>query len=183
MTGPRARATTVLALLFAVYLVLLVWIVLWKLEVPWVGDEERRVVKLVPFVPAAGAGASRPLEVVANILLFVPFGVYLGLLAPRWSSWRAVGPLAGASLALELGQYVLAVGSTDVTDVIVNTTGGLAGIGLVALARRRLGARTAAVMMHACSIATILVLVVSGMVVASPLRYAPMVAPEHSLER
>ena len=48
--------------------------------------------------------------------------------------------VAGASLGLEVAQYVLAVGSSDITDVVVNTAGGLAGIGLLALARRRLRA-------------------------------------------
>ena len=171
MTGTRSATGTVLVALFSVYLVLLVWLVLWKLEVPWVGDDQRRVIKLVPFVPGDGTGASRPLEVVANLLLFVPFGVYLRLLAPSWSWWKAAGVFASASLGLEIAQYVLAVGSSDVTDVIVNTAGGLAGIGVVAAAGRRLDGRTAAVMARACSIATVLALVASGVVAASPLRY------------
>ncbi|MGW4929843.1 VanZ family protein [Agromyces sp. NPDC004153] len=176
MNGSRSR--TVLVVLFAVYLVLLVWLVLWKLEVPWVGDDGRRVVKLVPFVPGDGTGASRPIEVVANLLLFVPFGVYLRLLAPSWSWWRAAGVFAGASLGLEIAQYVLAVGSSDVTDVIVNTGGGLAGLGLIAGARRRHATRTVSVIVRACSIGTVLALVASGVVAASPLRYgAPGTGP------
>ena len=182
MSGSRSRTRTVLVALFAAYLVLLVWLVLWKLEVPWVGDDERRVIKLVPFVPGDGTGASRPLEVVANLLLFVPFGLYLGLLAPSWSWWRAAGVFAGASLGLEVAQYVLAVGSSDVTDVIVNTAGGLSGIAVVAVVRRRLDGRTAAVVVRACSIATVLALVVSGVVAASPIGYgSPGTAP--GLER
>ncbi|MET1016930.1 MAG: VanZ family protein, partial [Leifsonia flava] len=108
-----------LVVLFGIYLSLLVWIVLWKLDVPWVGGVQR-VIKVVPFAATSGNGASAPFEVAMNLVLFVPFGVYLGLLAPRWSWWRAGGTVAGASLALEVTQYVLAVGSTDVTDVLVN---------------------------------------------------------------
>jgi hypothetical protein len=67
----------------------------------------------------------------------------------------------------------LAVGSSDVTDLVVNTAGGLAGIGLLALARRRLQARTATVMTRVCLIGTVLALLASGTFVASPLRYAP----------
>ena len=48
---------------------------------------------------------------------------------------------AGASLVLETAQHVLSTGSFDITDVIVNTAGGLAGLGLLALARRRLRRR------------------------------------------
>ena len=71
-----------------------------------------------------------------NILLFIPFGLYLGLLAPSWRWWKATGVFVGASLVLEVIQHLLSTGSFDITDVIVNTAGGLAGLGLLALARR-----------------------------------------------
>lgn len=160
-------------MLFVVYLVLLAWVVLWKLEVPYVGGGALREIKLVPFAPSAGARASGPFDVVANTLLFVPFGLYIGLLAPSWPWWKAAGAVAGASLVLEVAQYVLAVGSSDVTDLVVNTVGGVAGIGLFALARRRLQARTATVMTRVCAVGTLLALLASGIFVASPLRYAP----------
>ncbi|MFE6254715.1 VanZ family protein [Agromyces sp. NPDC057865] len=173
MTGERTGGRTALVVMFAVYLVLLVWIVLWKVELPWLGEESRRVIKLVPFVAGPGTGASRPLEVVANVLLFVPFGVYVGLLAPAWSRWRAAVVFAASSVALEVAQYVLAVGSSDVSDVIANTVGGLAGFGLLAAVRRRLRARTAAVMTRACAAGTAILLVASAVVAAAPVHYAP----------
>jgi len=163
-TRPPTR--TALVALFVVYLVVLVWTVLWKLEVPWTGGDT--MVKLVPFVAAGGAGASAPVEVVANLVLFVPLGIYLGLLAPRWPWWAAAGTIAGASVALEVTQYVLAVGRSDTTDVIVNTVGGLVGLGLLALARHTLAARTATVMTQICSIATVLALLGGGLYLASP---------------
>jgi glycopeptide antibiotics resistance protein len=166
----RARSLTRghLAALFVVYLTLLGWTVLWKLDVPWVGGE--RMVKLVPFVAADGAGASAPLEVVVNLLLFVPFGVYLGLLAPARRWWVHAGVVAGASLALEVAQYVLAVGRSDSTDVVVNTAGGLLGLGLVAVARRRPRAGAARAMTRVCSVGTVLALAVAGLYVLSPTR-------------
>ena len=163
-TRPPTR--TALVAMFVVYLVVLVWTVLWKLEVPWTGGDT--MVKLVPFVAAGGAGASAPVEVVANLVLFVPLGIYLGLLAPRWPWWAAAGTIAGASVALEVTQYVLAVGRSDTTDVIVNTVGGLVGLGLLALARHTLAARTATVMTQICSIATVLALLGGGLYLASP---------------
>ena len=164
----------VLVVLFVVYLVLLVWAVVWKLDVPYVGEAALlpRPIKLIPFVPSAEAGASAPLEVVANFVLFVPFGVYLGLLAPTWPWWTWTGVLVGASFALEATQHLLSTGSFDTTDIIVNTVGGLAGVGLLALARRRLQARTAAVMTRACLIGTVVSLLAIGIFVASPLHYA-----------
>ena len=115
--------------LFVVYLVLLAWMVLWKFEMPWVGTAALlpRPLKLVPFVPSGDAGASAPQEVIANLLLFVPFGIYLGLLAPSWRWWANAAVFAGASTVLEVTQHLISVGSFDTTDIIVNTAGGLAG--------------------------------------------------------
>jgi glycopeptide antibiotics resistance protein len=168
----RNSARTCLLVLFSVYVFLLAWIVLWKLDVPWLGGVQR-VIKLVPFAPSAGSGASAPSEVVANLLLFIPFGVYLALLAPRWAWWRIAGVVAGASLVLEGAQYVLAIGSSDVTDILVNAAGGLAGFGLLTLARRRLRSGTTRVMTRVCSIGTVLAVLASGIIVASPLRHRP----------
>ena len=168
----RNSTTTYLSALFVVYLVLLVWIVLWKLGIPWVGGVYR-VIKLVPFAPTGDDGASAPFEVVANLALFVPFGVYLGLLAPSWAWWKTASAVAGASVVLEVTQYVFGIGSSDVTDVIVNTAGGLAGLGLLALARRKFGTRTATVMTRVCLLGTVLAVLASAIFVATPLRYGP----------
>jgi glycopeptide antibiotics resistance protein len=163
---------TYLAMLFVVYLVLLTWIVLWKLDIPWVGRVDR-VIKLVPFAPDAGEGASEPVEVGMNLLLFVPVGVYLGLLAPSWRWWKVAATAGGLSLLFEITQFVLAIGSSDITDLIVNTAGGLAGFGLLALARRRLGDRTVAVMTRACTVVTALAVLACGLFIALPVHYAP----------
>jgi len=163
-----------LVVLFGVYLVLLVWLVLWKLEVPYVGGGALRHIKLVPFAPTAEDGASDPFEVMANVVLFVPFGLYLGLVAPSWRWRKVAGVVTGTSMLFEVTQWVLSVGSCDITDVVVNTAGGLAGLGLLALARRRFQDRTGTVMTQACSIGTVLVVVAAGIFIASPVHYAPI---------
>ena len=162
-----------LGALFVVYLLLLAWLVLWKFEIPWVGGGALRRIKLVPFVSSAGAGASTPREAVANIVLFLPFGMYLGLLAPTWGWWRAAGVVASASAVIEMTQYALAIGSSDITDVITNTAGGVAGIGLSVLIRRKLQARTVAVMTRTCLILTVMALLLTGIFLESGLRYGP----------
>lgn len=166
---PSVRRRALFAALFAVYLGLLVWIVLWKLGAPHVGWEGLRRVELVPF--GAGVGANAPLEVVANLLLFVPFGVYLGVLAPSWPWWKVAGAAAGTSLALETAQYLLSIGVSDVTDLIVNTAGALTGLALLACARRRLRARTGEVVSRVCTIGTVLALFAAGAFLASPLQF------------
>lgn len=169
---PRAHGARLLIMLFLIYVLLLAWIVLWKLEPPYVGAGALRHVKLVPFVAVGGDGVSKPVEFAANALLFVPFGLYLRLLVPAWGRWRAVGTVAAASLLLEVAQYVLAVGSTDVTDLILNTAGGLAGVGLFGLVRRRLGARSVPIMVRVCSVGTVIGVLLIVIFVASPIRYA-----------
>ena len=163
-----------LVALFVAYLLLLAWVVLWKLQTPYIGEGALRHIKLVPFAPTAEDGASEPLEVIANVVLFVPFGLYLGLIAPSWPWWKLGGVVAGSSLLFEVTQWVLSVGSCDITDLVVNTAGGLAGVGLLALARRRLQDRTGTVMTRVCSIGTVLFVLAAGIFIASPVHYAPI---------
>lgn len=170
----RDRGQGLLVALFVVYLALLCWLVLWKLEPPHLGDGSLRHIKLVPFSADGGLDPNSPQEVAANVLMFVPFGLYLRLLAPARPWWQAVVVVAAASVALETIQYVLAIGWSDVTDVLTNTAGGAAGIALTALVRRRLHARTARVLTRICLIGTVLVLLAAGLFLASPLHYAPM---------
>lgn len=67
-----SRGRALLVALFTVYLLLLAWIVLWKLELPHVGIAGVRQLKLVPFAAGAGFGANAPFEVAANAALFSP---------------------------------------------------------------------------------------------------------------
>src|SRR5690242_509320 len=150
----------VLLAFFAVYLAALVWVVLWKLEPPHLGGDGERGVKLVPFVASDGFGASAPLEVAANVLLFAPFGAYLRLVAPRWRFGAILCVVVGASTALEVAQFLLAVGSSDTTDVIANAVGGAAGFGLVSVLRSpRLAGRVLASTTAACLIVIAVLLV------------------------
>lgn len=172
---PSARGRRILILAFATYLLLLVWVVLWKLEVPWIGEAATlaRPLKLVPFVASGDAGASAPSEVIINAVIFVPFGLFLGTLAPTWSWWKSGAVVLATSLVLEIVQHLISTGSLDTTDLIVNTAGGLIGYGIFALARRRLGARTPAVMARVCIITAALALAAVVAFVASPLHYGP----------
>ncbi|MFC7486384.1 VanZ family protein [Knoellia sp. CPCC 206453] len=167
------RRRVLLATLFLVYLVLLTWVVMWKLEMPWVGGGVRNV-KLVPFVTGSnGDGASQPIEVWANLLLFVPFGVYLRLLAPSWSPLSMTALAVGVSGAMEAAQFVLAVGRTDSSDVIANTAGAAVGIVLFALVQHGIGPRARRLMTRACLAGTAVALVACGLFVSGPIRYGP----------
>lgn len=168
----RRGARPLLAVLLATYLVILVWLVLWKLHAPYISSSGTGTIKLVPFVSTASAGSSATSEVMGNVLVFVPFGVYLGLLSPPRTWWRALCAIAATSITLEIAQFVLGVGVTDISDVIANTGGGIIGLALVAVFGRGRAASSAlrAVCVVATAAALIALVIYIGAPAPHPLR-------------
>ena len=83
-------------------------------------------------------------------MIFVPYGLFMGALAPTWAWWKAAGIFLVTSVVLESTQHMISTGSFDTTDLIVNTAGGLIGYGIFAALRRRLGGRTPVIMARVC---------------------------------
>lgn len=113
--------------LFAVYLVFLLWVVLFKLSYDPFGvirDFQTRSLNLIPFVHSLRG------EMISNILAFIPFGVMLGVTFKELTFKHKIASIFAFSLVVEIIQYVLAIGVTDITDLIMNTLGGLVGISL-----------------------------------------------------
>jgi glycopeptide antibiotics resistance protein len=90
------------------------------------------MVQLVPF-------DVEPVSMIANIIMFVPFGALVPLL---WRRARPVGRLTllalGTSLTIELTQLLFLIElnsrrTVDVNDLIANTAGALLGLGLLRL--------------------------------------------------
>jgi glycopeptide antibiotics resistance protein len=77
-------------------------------------------------------------EIYDNILVFVPFGLYVSMLKSNWSFLKKVAPIAGVSLLYEVLQFIFSVGASDVTDLIGNTFGGIIGIAIYIVFRRLL---------------------------------------------
>ncbi len=103
---------------------------------------------LVPFRDLARALDDRPwgiqpavVGLLGNLLLFLPFGLVFALRFRR-PGWRAMLVLTLAiAIGVELWQALTATGrSTDVTDVIMNTAGGMLGFAIGRAVPRR-GAR------------------------------------------
>ncbi len=158
----RERADRIaLLLLFAVYLVLLIWLAVFKLHAPFIGRDDMREIKLIPFAPIDGFGLNSPLELMGNVAVFIPFGIYLRMLVSG-RPWVMVPAIAGASFAVEVAQYVLAVGASDVSDLILNTAGGVAGIAIAGALQRRFQARAATVVMRAAALCTLIALIMVG---------------------
>lgn len=136
--------------IFVFYLVVLTWIILFKMQL---SPDILGTVRSINLIPLAGAtvinGAADYREVVQNVLAFVPFGLFMGMLAAGRPWWRALVPVAATSLAFEVLQYVLAVGMSDITDLLANTLGGAIGLGLYVFVR--LAARSDTRALRACN--------------------------------
>ncbi len=67
-------------------------------------------------------------EIFGNILLFLPFGFILKCLYPYKRNLTIVVYGLLLSMGIEVTQLLLQIGICDVDDVILNTTGAVAGI-------------------------------------------------------
>ena len=128
--------------LFLIYLALLVWIILFKLQFNINDLDTVRSINLIPFYYDKEIGTAFHLkEVLENLLIFVPMGIYLQMLLPKCRFHGKLIIIAGTSLLLEGAQYVLAIGRSDITDVLTNTVGGLLGPAVYSMVVRLIGNR------------------------------------------
>jgi glycopeptide antibiotics resistance protein len=119
--------------LFSIYLLALFWILLLKLGVQF-SYMGTRSVNLIPFAqPLISNGKADLSEVILNVVIFVPLGIYAGILFNRWSFGGRVFFCFLMSLMFEGLQFVLNVGAFDITDLITNTSGGVIGLMVFAL--------------------------------------------------
>ena len=123
----RKKSHFITPVLFLLYLVLLVWIILFKLQFSIADLDRVREINLIPFYYKEEV-SFHATEVLENVLIFVPFGIYLCLIFKKLRFSGKLFLIAGMSVLLELCQYVLAVGRSDVTDLITNVSGGLIGV-------------------------------------------------------
>jgi glycopeptide antibiotics resistance protein len=123
---PEGDVNALPRVLLAVYSAVLLWLLLFKFSVniAAVLHYEHRSVNLVPFSRASGSSG----EIVDNVLVFIPFGLLLGVNCKRLDLWRKLVFVLVFSLTVEVLQYIFAIGASDITDVITNTFGGLIGL-------------------------------------------------------
>lgn len=72
----------------------------------------------VPREPAAIV-----FEFLANVALFVPFGLLVSAAAPRWSPWAIIGLGCLVSITIELVQLGIPSRVPTISDIIANTAG------------------------------------------------------------
>lgn len=118
---------------------------------------EFRSISLVPTLNAR--------ETLLNFLAFAPVGIYLGMLLKdkrKKSAWfKPVLFVFLLSLFFEISQYVLALGTSDITDLVSNTLGGTVGFFLYCIIGEKMGEKIDRALIILGSIGTILLLAFS----------------------
>ena len=117
-------------ILLYLYFIVLIWILLFKFSVSLndvlnrvFSSEQLRHINLIPFGASGGVK-----EVVYNIIIFVPLGILIEIVNKKSSMVKNAIYILLFSLFIEVSQSILAVGATDITDLLTNTLGGILGI-------------------------------------------------------
>ena len=155
--------------IFLIYCGILIWTVLLKMAA---SPEELRYLtgirklNLIPFDYRGGIPRILIRETAMNVLVFIPFGFYLNMLGV--SGGKAVFRGFFLSFAFECCQYLLAIGISDMTDLLTNTMGTAIGVGLYLLIReiwpdketiaRRINAMAAVALLLFGALMTLLIL-------------------------
>lgn len=90
----KERRTTFI--LCIVYLAILTWIIVFKLQFSIFTIGRIRSINLIPFSASADLD-----EIINNVIVFIPVGIYLGMLKPEWSFFKKAAPILGLSFAFE----------------------------------------------------------------------------------
>lgn len=117
------------SLLLVSYLVILTWIIIFKISFNLDELTTERIINWVPYGASAVInGQIDRQELIYNILIYVPFGLLLSLTFPRMKFLSKLLLIVISSVVFESVQYYLAIGGSDITDVINNSLGGLIGL-------------------------------------------------------
>ncbi|WP_231702714.1 VanZ family protein [Desulfocucumis palustris] len=153
------KRNTLTLVLFAVYLLALVWLILFKLQFSIAVMDEGRVVNLIPLLGSFDDnGVIRFSEIRNNILAFIPLGIYIWMLKAPWPFAKKVLATVVLTLAFEITQFIFAIGRADITDVLSNTLGGVIGIGIYALLFKLMKGKTNKVLNILAAVLTALVI-------------------------
>ncbi|MGX9757753.1 VanZ family protein [Clostridioides difficile] len=158
--------------LFVVYIILLTWIILFKMQfdISSLETMNLRNINLVPFAGSLIVNNRVDIsEIILNVAVFVPFGIYLCMLKEECSFIKKVAPIFIISLAFETLQYIFAIGASDITDLIGNTLGGIIGIVVFTLLSKIFKNKTKKVINVLALIVTVIVVLFLGLLIIANL--------------
>jgi len=134
--GKATQVKTLSRVVLVLYLITLLWLVLFKLsyDIPSIlANYQTRSLSLIPFVTLGNTGLS---ETMSNVVTFIPFGLLLGSNFKKTAPWRLLVVVFVFSVTVETVQFIFAIGTTDATDVVTNTIGGLVALVLYCIANK-----------------------------------------------
>ena len=151
------RSKMISYIVFGAYLFLLTWLVLFKFAFTIEEIPHLRQLNLIPFhYETSVAYITHMKEVIYNILIFVPAGVYFTAFLGKRKWWLGIGASFFVSLTFETVQWIFSIGVSDITDLITNTTGVLVGVGLYYLLKKIFKEKTNKIILALAAIVTIL---------------------------
>ena len=160
------RQRNLTKILFIIYIVILVWILLFKMSFSINEIYKSRSINLIPFRASVIVNGKIDIsEIINNIVVFIPVGIYVCMLKKDCSIFKKISVGFFISLGIEVLQFILAIGATDITDLIGNTLGGILGIGVFYLFSKVLKNRTNNIINILALIATILLIVIISILV------------------
>lgn len=156
--------------LFLFYLILLTWIILFKMQLSLSAFSHSRSVNLIPYGACVFTNGKLDFdEIFSNIIAFLPIGVYVSMLKPEWDFPKKLLPAFGISLFYEVMQFVFAIGASDITDLINNTLGGLIGILVFAFLQKVFGEKTCKILFVLAVLCTVLLVLLICVLLAANL--------------
>ncbi len=115
--------------LFLVYLIAIFWIIVFKFNISFSYIENDRSVNLIPYLePFILNKPMNYWEIILNIFIFLPLGIYAGVLFKKWRFGEKLLLFFSISFLCEISQFIFGIGAFDITDLINNTLGGLIGL-------------------------------------------------------
>lgn len=129
--------------LFTLYLILLLWLILFKFQINFKDLPHIRHINLIPFSESLVINGKIALdEIIYNILVFIPLGIYTCIFQSNRFLFQKILGCFILSFALETLQFLFAIGASDITDLIGNTLGGSIGIFIYTLLHKFLKDKT-----------------------------------------
>ena len=138
------------SIMFALYLITLAYIIIFKANIHLLtsgGVPEFRNISFALYFNGK--------ETLLNIAAFMPAGLFLMLLSAS-NKFKGKAIICFLiSILFEVTQYLLMVGTSDLTDVITNTLGGILGILCYHIIQRVLKTKTKLILNWLCIPVTI----------------------------
>lgn len=110
---------------FVLYLLLLTWIIVFKVRIDISSLKYIRSINFIPFKSNGSINGMK--ETIINLLLFIPLGMYLQFFSKK-QKYMSITMVILISFIFEILQYVFHIGVSDITDIIMNTLGGIIGM-------------------------------------------------------